>query len=361
MEGKHHQKKPCGHCLSFHDKLSICSTASIVKSYCNKMNTANIKTRYRSAEISSICIRANSVVMFVLLCTAALVPQVSGAFQSSLFPPSERSVRTVVFESFDSTVVEPQSPVAKEENEEVKRLKSDLIQLADRTNRGFTASAGDKRRAKEILESLQRFQTVLEPAKSYYDTSATSAVSPGEIQDSSSSTSTISGKWTLIYTDAPDITGLDTSRNPFSTAKLGRIGQECEPPYIKNVIEWLRPDWAANLPLSGKDNSRILQKVVTSGSATPAKPTFVELKVAGLELKAGECETNSNGVLESVQNQGLPAGFLSMNPVDLKGPLNPPFGRFEILYLDDDLRAIRTSQNFLAVNRRIVNKEEEWF
>jgi len=260
------------------------------------------------------------------------------------------------------------------ENLEVANLKLDLEKLAESTKRGFTASADEKRKAIEIVESLKRFQSVPDPARSYYDPSATSSVTAGERNmenSSSSSTSSISGKWILIYTDAPDITGLDSSRNPFSTAKLGRIGQECSPPYIKNVIEWLRPDWAKGLPFSGSDESRILQKVVTMGSATPAKPTFVELKVAGLEIEAasnddttndsGKSSSNGNNMVENIQSRGLPAGILSMNPVDLKGPLNPPFGRFEILYLDEDLRVIQTSQNFLAVNRRIVEKQDEWF
>jgi len=260
-----------------------------------------------------------------------------------------------LFESIESAVIE--SPSGATENPEVQSLKSELMELADRTKRGFTASAADKKKAKEIVESLQRLQTIPDPARSYYDQSATSAVAAGEIADTSNNS--ISGKWTLIYTDAPDITGLDTSRNPFSTAKLGRIGQECDPPYIKNVIEWVRPDWAKDLPFSGSDESRILQKVVTSGSATPSKPTFVDLKVAGLELVAGGGSSDGN-VVETIQNQGLPAGLLSINPVDLKGPLNPPFGRFEILYLDEEFRAIRTSQNFLAVNKR-CNEGDEWF
>jgi hypothetical protein len=90
--------------------------------------------------------------------------------------------------------------------------------------------------------------------------------------------------------------------------------------------------------------------------------------VAGLELMAGgnvnettNSERDVNNLVETIRSQGLPAGILSINPVDLKGPLNPPFGRFEILYLDEEFRAIRTSQNFLAVNRRIIDKDDEWF
>ena len=64
--------------------------------------------------------------------------------------------------------------------------------------------------------------------------------------------------------------------------------------------------------------------------------------------------------MSRIQQQGIPAGLLSINPVDLKGPLNPPFGQFEILYLDEDFRMIKTGQNFLAVNQRI-QPGEEWF
>lgn len=270
--------------------------------------------------------------------------------------PTKLAAGSNLFESMEGAVGEIESLATAPENPEVLSLKLDLMELADRTKRGFTASAADKRKAQDIVESLKSLQTIPDPARSYYDSSATSSVTYGGDNDEIS----ISGKWTLIYTDAPDITGLDTSRNPFSTAKLGRIGQECNPPFIKNVIEWVRPDWAKDLPFSGSDESRILQKVVTSGSATPSKPTFVDLKVAGLELVAGESNGVEKNMVETIQSQGLPAGILSINPVDLKGPLNPPFGRFEILYLDEELRAIRTSQNFLAVNKRI-RPGDEWF
>lgn len=308
-----------------------------------------------SSRIGLICFFLASVAVVFPVRSAAFLPQTKLPVKKGL-----RKIGTNLFSSLDGTVTE--TPVSNE-SPEVRSLKSDLIDLADRTNRGFTASAADRKKAKDIVDALNRLQTIPDPARSYYDASATSSVTTG---DDSSSNSSISGKWTLIYTDAPDITGLDTSRNPFSTAKLGRIGQECSPPYIKNVIEWVRPDWAKDLPFSGSDESRILQKVVTSGSATPAQPTFVDLKIAGLELSSGGNveETGADdgtNLVETIQNKGLPAGLLSVNPVDLKGPLNPPFGRFEILYLDEEFRAIRTSTNYLAVNRRIVNKEDEWF
>ncbi|KAL3907709.1 MAG: hypothetical protein SGILL_008764, partial [Bacillariaceae sp.] len=257
-----------------------------------------------------------------------------------------------------------------EENPKATKLKEELLSLADRTNRGFQASQQERTKIKDIVYELASSNPSKNPARGYYESSSTSTSTrthSSSYDVESNDDVTISGKWTLIYTDAPDITSLDTSRNPFATAKLGRIGQECNPPFIKNVIEWRRPDWASNLPLSGTDSSKILQKVVTSASATSSKPLLVDLKVAGLELESGESDsvaTASDGIndlVQRVEEQGLPAGILSAMPVDLKGPLNPPFGQFEILYVDEDIRAIRTSQNYLAVNQRIQRVEDEWF
>ncbi len=315
-----------------------------------KQSMAMNRTMKRSRRMIISSGSGIGVLFFLLSSAAAFLPK--HRLTAKLGSPISG---TNLFETKEGELTENQSIAT--ENPEVQSLKSELVELADRTKRGFVASAADKRKANEIVQSLQRLQTIPDPAKSYYDESAISSVTSGETDDTSAS---ISGKWTLIYTDAPDITGLDTSRNPFSTAKLGRIGQECDPPYIKNVIEWVRPDWAKDLPFSGSDESRILQKVVTSGTATPSKPTFVDLKVAGLELMAGESNSNGSNVVETIQSQGIPAGLLSINPVDLKGPLNPPFGRFEILYLDEEFRAIKTSQNFLAVNKRCT-EDDEWF
>jgi hypothetical protein len=52
-----------------------------------------------------------------------------------------------------------------------------------------------------------------------------------------------------------------------------------------------------------------------------------------------------------------PARLLKNNPVKLRGPLKAPFGKFEILYLDEDMRIIKTGQGYYAVNIR----GEVWF
>jgi hypothetical protein len=196
-------------------------------------------------------------------------------------------------------------------------------------------------------------------------------------EDSEASPS-LQGKWTLIYTDAPDITGLG---QPSPFVELGRIGQDnTEPPLIKNVIEWLSPSWTTNIPfLVGKsqDSARVIQKVVTTGSAVPESPSFVDLSVAGIQLatsKASSSESSfdaKNSTLrEAIEQEGLIVGLLqrqqqekNTDAVDLlrlEKSQQPPFGSFEILYLDDDFRITKTSQNHFAVNVRI-QPGDEWF
>ena len=96
-----------------------------------------------------------------------------------------------------------------------------------------------------------------------------------------------------------------------------------------------------------------MQKVCCQGSAEKSKPTTVDLKLVGLELvgageKAGD-DIDSAG--------GGPAALLKNFPVELEGPLSLTFGKFDILYLDDDMRITRTYQGYTAINIR----EEEWF
>mmetsp|Transcript_62108 Transcript_62108/g.74730 ORF Transcript_62108/g.74730 Transcript_62108/m.74730 type:complete len:333 (+) Transcript_62108:213-1211(+) len=241
----------------------------------------------------------------------------------------------------------------------IREWKDELKALAAETNRGFDATKSQQTRAKDLVSKLQSRNPTPEPASSYYATPPTTDYST----IGTSTTPTVAGKWTLIYTNAPDITGLDTSKNPFSTAKLGRIGQECSPPFIKNVIEWKRPDWAKNLPFAGSDDTRILQKVVTKGLATPEEPLLVDLSVAGFELASGNGSIDTGLNLDIVQEEGWPASLLALNPIDSK--VNEswntiPFGQFKVLFLDEELRIIETSQKFLAVNQRIA-EGEGWF
>lgn len=227
---------------------------------------------------------------------------------------------------------------------EAVRLKQEFLELAESTKRGFTASSSDRERANELIYALAAFNPSTQPASPYYEGGDTT-VGPS-----------LAGKWTLVYTDAPDITSLDST----PTAKLGRIGQECSPPYIKNVIEWKRPAWASSLPFTGTDESRILQRVVTKATASPNRPMLVDLVVAGFELQSGEAaaEVAISNLADTIVDKGLPVGLLSINPIKVEGSVTVPFGQFEVLYLDEEMRIIKTGQNFVAAN---IRDREEWF
>ena len=103
-----------------------------------------------------------------------------------------------------------------------------------------------------------------------------------------------------------------------ATAKLGRIGQECSPPFIKNVIEWKRPEWAKRLPFSGTDDSRVMQKVAIEAQASRDEPLVVNLKIAGLDLlgvsgfdnKEGEEYSDAEKSNFDSSSSGGPGNFL---------------------------------------------------
>mmetsp|Transcript_33007 Transcript_33007/g.69471 ORF Transcript_33007/g.69471 Transcript_33007/m.69471 type:complete len:296 (+) Transcript_33007:97-984(+) len=257
-----------------------------------------------------------------------------------------RSVGVATFLS-SSVAEEPSSEISVDP--EVIQLKDDLIAIAAATRRGFSASRSDRDKAKKIISNLAKCSPSDQPAAAYYKESN---------GNSNMYRSTIAGKWTLIYTDAPDITSLEGG--PLSTAKLGRIGQECNPPSIKNVIEWQRPDWASSLPFSGGESSRVLQRVCCEGSATQDNPKTVDLKLVGFELSG----LNGSDDVVSGDSSGLnslfngPAALLESNPVKLQGPLAAPFGKFDILYLDANMRITKTYQGYFAVN---IREENEWF
>lgn len=80
---------------------------------------------------------------------------------------------------------------------EVIKLKDDLIALADKTRRGFSASRAERNKMKRIVDELSKYSPTDEPAAAYYE------------DTTSNYGSSLSGKWTLIYTDAPDITSLE--------------------------------------------------------------------------------------------------------------------------------------------------------
>lgn len=235
-----------------------------------------------------------------------------------------------------------------EENEEVSQLKSDLFALASSSKRGFSATNVQKDEARRLCEKLKLLNPTKEPLYPYYSNEDKSGDDVGV---------SLAGKWTLVYTDAPDITSLDGG--PLAIAKLGRIGQECNPPLVKNVIEWLKPDWSDRLPFSvGNDDGRVLQKVCTEASASPTDPFRANLKAVGLDIVG--YISDDPAPTKSLPLPDNPAQIFKKNPVELRGPLKAPFGQFEVLYLDSEMRIIKTYQGFIAVNVRL-QPSEEWF
>eukprot|EP00978_Attheya_sp_CCMP212_P015855 scaffold40988_cov52-Attheya_sp.AAC.6 len=294
------------------------------------------------------------------------VPQgVNGFVIGRPASPTTKPLHAILF----SSTLPMEDDAAAAANVAMRKLREDIkgqvLSLAASTERGFEATPSERDQMKDlILDLADTFDgAAAEPAASYYE--------DAEIRYYDDDKPTLEGSWTLVYTDAPDITGLDAGNSKLlplpPLAQLGRIGQSCKPPYITNVIEWMKPSWAQNLPsflLPGEDtNARILQKVVTEAKAVPSRPTQVDLTLVGLDVTArmsydDDDDTSENDLQEAIKEKGLLVGFLKTNPLELRGPLKTPFGKFTILYVDDELRIIRTYQNYVAIN---IRNKEEWF
>lgn len=197
---------------------------------------------------------------------------------------------------------------------EEKRLaaKEALLSAISTLGRGFLAREVDQQEVTSLLQALSKFSPVEEP------------------------TARLGGEWTLLYTDAPDILGIPTG--PLSSLK--RIGQEIDAVAgtITNVIEYEPSATAAQLAglIGGQvSEDMVVQRVITG--YTPASATEVELKIRGLSFTP----TKVFGV-------EIPefARFKA------EGPLSLPFGFFEILYMDDDLRIVQTRQGWYSINER---------
>jgi hypothetical protein len=330
--------------------------------------------------------------IFLLVTTAVNAFQPSVIVQQWTYRPSRVVTTTNVMAALTPTVEsDSQLQQLQEQRKEIEtqesivmKLRQELIELGQRTDRGFRASRSDRERAGSFIFDLAQYSSVREPASIYYNndkekqqfTSSTTDYSALPDDTASETVPSLQGQWTLIYTDAPDITSLG---QPSPFVELGRIGQDCsQPPYISNIIEWLSPTWASNVPLlvgKSKSPARILQKVVTTGSAVPASPTVVDLSVAGLQLATKSTalpssDTGNTGLREAIEQDGLIVGLLqqkqqgtSSSGVDLlrlEKSQQPLFGSFEILYLDDDFRITKTNRNHFAVNLRVC-PGEEWF
>jgi len=200
------------------------------------------------------------------------------------------------------------------ETEQRLRARERLLAAITPLSRGFEATQEQRARVNQCISNLTPLNPTANP------------------------TASLGGKWTLIYTDAPDIIGIP--EGPF--AQLDRIGQEIDARAgtIANVIEYTPSPLAAGF-LSVAQQDKLVQRVYTKYEATSA--TEVELKIQGLSFQP-----------QRVLGLELP----DMLRLEARGPLTLPFGRFEILYLDEDLRIVRTGQGWVSINSRVRQSDE---
>jgi len=182
--------------------------------------------------------------------------------------------------------------------------KEALLAAVRGTDRGFDRVGGDAVRA--AIKALE----------------AARAAGPSGALD---------GEWTLAWTDAPDILSL---RSPLAT--LGRIGQEIDAGAgtIVNVIEWSPPAFASRLPGLGSTLDDVVQQRVVTAFVQNGDAVELKLKGAGARPK---------------RLFGRDAGG---GPLDVVGPLSLPFGNFDVLFNDGDLRVVRTNSGYVSVNVR---------
>ncbi len=100
--------------------------------------------------------------------------------------------------------------------------------------------------------------------------------------------------------------------------------------------------------------------MVTKGSASPEAPSKVFLELIGLKVDGPPAKDASKNIVRTIEQNGILAGGLQVFPLPLQGPVSIPFGEFELLYLDEEMRITRTGQNYFAINFK-DNSQSEWF
>ena len=184
--------------------------------------------------------------------------------------------------------------------------------------RGFSATGAQRREVTALIDAL----VACDPASS----------APDGRPD-------LTGDWELIYTDAPDIIGLQAG-GPLPLSTLGRVGQRIDAAAgtIANVIEYSPPAWAP---------------------AALGEPTDVVQQRVLLEYEADgpRCTARLSGV--ALRAKRLRGAESSLPPLQLRGPVALPFGSFDVKYNDGALRVVRTAQGFVSINRRCA-PDEGW-
>lgn len=207
---------------------------------------------------------------------------------------------------------EQESEFADQSVEDRKLTKQALLSAIVSLERGFAATEAEREEVNKKIADLAKLSPEAEPS------------------------ARLGGEWTLLYTDAPDILGIPSG----PLARIKRIGQEIDASAktITNVIEYEPSPLASGVAgiVGGTvDEDSLVQRVITEYN--PVSAVSVDLKIRGLSITPTRV-----------------FGFELPDMLRLKadGPLSLPFGNFDILYMDDDLRIVRTRQGWCSINRR---------
>jgi len=193
--------------------------------------------------------------------------------------------------------------------------KTKLLAALGGLDRGFWATKEQRKEVERIIEELVAMSPDQSPAETLLK------------EDS---------KWELLYSDAPDIVGSGTGNGGGLSPSNGEIGQEFNAAEgtITNLVE-LKPPGALSSLLP--DDSLQLQVVINARAMSPTR--------VGMNIRGTRAVPRNFG---GVDVSRLP-------PLRLDLPVQPPFGEFEILYYDGDLRIVKTGQGYFGVNRRVAD------
>uniref|UniRef100_A0A6U5BKU0 Plastid lipid-associated protein/fibrillin conserved domain-containing protein n=2 Tax=Hemiselmis andersenii TaxID=464988 RepID=A0A6U5BKU0_HEMAN len=195
-------------------------------------------------------------------------------------------------------------------------VKSVLLSTLEGLDRGFSATGQQRKEVERIIEELIPMSPDPAPAETLLSENS---------------------KWELLYSDAPDIVGSGTGNGQGLNPSNGDIGQEFDAAEktITNLVELKPPGlFSSLLP---KDSLQ-LQVVI---EARVLSPTRVGMNIKG--------------------TRAVPRNFAGVDvsrlpPLRLDLPVQPPFGEFEVLFYDGDLRVVRTGQGYVGVNRRVASE-----
>ena len=198
----------------------------------------------------------------------------------------------------------------------VSEARTGLMTALAPVDRGFRATPAQRRTVDDALRKVI-------------------AAGNGEV----SMATDLTGDWELLYSDAPDIVGLPRQAGPLAT--VSRVGQQidAEAGTIENVIEYLPRDWVKGIGGSTLADDALQQRVLLTYEMEGSK---VNLKIAGAAFKPKK--------ILGVNLDAAPSPTL-------QGVVTLPFGNFEVLFNDGDLRIVKTAQGYWGVNRRMPSDD----